>query len=191
MSSTAAEDDGVRIVMAQSCPSITGKSTLTYHVGMAGNEPQIRINGNTGPGFFNAEWIPLFKVIDALPKSDFFPSRVLRQAFHGRSLNSYAFLMAALRNEGVVRRSPQRQRCWERADVDGFLARIDAMAGTSSGSGANSGSGTDAKAAASAPKASKSTSQPAASKASVKSSPKPAAKAAATTVSKPTAKPKK
>ena len=188
MSSTAAEDDGVRIVMAQSCPSITGKSTLTYHIGMAGNEPQIRINGNTGPGFFNDEWIPLFKVIDALPKLDFFPSRVLRQAFHGRSLNSYAFLMAALRNEGVVRRSPQRQRCWERADVDGFLARIDVMAGSgsSSGSGAASRSGADVKAATSAAKASASPKS-----ASTPTSKSTASKTTSKSAAKPTAKPKK
>jgi hypothetical protein len=169
MSSTAA-DDGVRIVMAQSCPSITGKSTLTYHIGMAGNEPQIRIHGNTGPGFFNDEWIPLFKVIDALPKGDPFTSRVLLKAFQGRSLNSYAFLMAALRNEGAVRRSSLAKRCWERADVDGFLARITAA----------SGSGDDAKAAMPAPKApAKATSKPTGKPAPSKPASKPVAKPAA------------
>jgi hypothetical protein len=130
MSSIASKEpvDSVRILMAKSCPSITGKSTLTYHVGVFGNEPRIRIHGNSGPGFFNAEWISLFKVIDALPKLGSFPSRVLLKAFQGRSQNSYAFLMAVLHQEGVVKRSSVHQRCWERADVDALLSRIDLAA---------------------------------------------------------------
>jgi hypothetical protein len=126
MTSTASKEpvDSVRIVMAKSCPSITGKSTLTYHVGMAGNEPQIRIHGNTGPGYFNDEWIAVSKVIDALPKGEPFTSYTLRSVFKGRSMNSRAFLMAALSSEGVVRRSMEHPRCWERADVEAFWARV-------------------------------------------------------------------
>jgi hypothetical protein len=124
MSSQAVADQDVRVVSAQSCPSITGKSTLTYHLGMAGTDPQIRIHGNSGPGYFNPEWVSVARVLESLPKVGPFTSFVLRSAFKGRSLNSRSFLMAALRNEGVVRRSTERPRCWERGDVEGFLARV-------------------------------------------------------------------
>ncbi len=117
-------DDGVRIVISKSCPSITGKSTLTYHLGMAGADPQIRLHGNSGRGFFNREWVSVSRVIEALPKVGPFTSYVLRSVLKGRSLNSRSFLMAALRSEGVVRRSTEHVRRWERGDVDGFLSRI-------------------------------------------------------------------
>jgi hypothetical protein len=118
------DDADVRIVSAQSCATVSGKSKLTYHLGLHGTEPVIRIHGNTGPGFFNDEWIPVSKVIDALPKGEPFTSYVLRSVFKGRSINSRAFLMAALSSEGVVRRSMEHPRCWERADIDAFLARV-------------------------------------------------------------------
>ena len=126
MASVVIADADVRIVSAQSCPSVSGKSKLAYHLGMHGSNPVIRIHGNTGPGFFNDEWIPVSKVIDSLPKGEPFTSFALRSVFKGRSMNSRAFLMAVLSNEGVVRRSPEKPRCWERADIDGFLARVQA-----------------------------------------------------------------
>jgi hypothetical protein len=118
------DDADVRIVSAQSCATVSGKSKLTYHLGMHGTDPVIRIHGNTGPGFFNDEWISVAKVIDALPKGEPFTSYVLRSVFKGRSMNSRAFLMAALSSEGVVRRSMEHPRCWERADIEAFLARV-------------------------------------------------------------------
>jgi hypothetical protein len=124
MAAHVIDDADVRIMSAQSCATVSGKSKLTYHLGMHGTEPVIRIHGNTGPGFFNDEWIPVSKVIDALPKGEPFTSYVLRSVFKGRSMNSRAFLMAALSSEGVVRRSMEHPRCWERADIDAFLARL-------------------------------------------------------------------
>ena len=118
------DDADVRIVSAQSCATVSGKSKLTYHLGLHGSEPVIRIHCNTGPGFFNDEWIPVSKVIDALPKGEPFTSYVLRSVFKGRSMNSRAFLMAALSSEGVVRRPMEHPRCWERADIEAFLARV-------------------------------------------------------------------
>ena len=87
----------------------------------------IRIHGNTGPGFFNDEWIAVSKVIDSLPKGEPFTSFALRSVFKGRSMNSRAFLMAVLSNEGVVKRSTERPRSWERADVDGIQARVQGV----------------------------------------------------------------
>ena len=126
MASAVIADADVRIVSALSCPSVSGKSKLTYHLAVHGTEPVIRIHGNTGPGFFNDEWIPVSKVIDSLPKGEPFTSFALRSVFKGRSMNSRAFLMAVLSNEGVVKRSTENPRCWERADIDGFLARVQA-----------------------------------------------------------------
>ena len=124
MASAVIADFDVRIVSAQSCATVSGKSKLTYHLGLRGTEPVIRIHGNTGPGFFNDEWISVAKVIDVLPKGEPFTSYVLRSVFKGRSMNSRAFLMAALSSEGVVRRPMEHPRCWERADIEAFLARV-------------------------------------------------------------------
>ena len=128
MASALIADVDVRIVSALSCPSVSGKSKLTYHLGLHGSNAVIRIHGNTGPGIFNDEWIAVSKVIDSLPKGEPFTAFALRSVFKGRSMNSRAFLMAVLSSEGVVRRSTERPRCWERADIDGFLARVQGEA---------------------------------------------------------------
>ena len=132
MASAVIADSDVRTLSSQACPSITGKSKLTYHLGMHGSKPVIRIHSNTGPGFFNDEWIDVSKVIDTLPKAGPFTSFTLRVVFKGRSMNSRAFLMAALRNEGVVQRSTEKPRCWERADIDAFLAKFEVVGKSSS-----------------------------------------------------------
>ncbi len=78
MATAVITDSDVQTLATQSCSSITGKSKLTYHLGLQGTKPVIRIHANTGPGFFNDEWIDVSKVIDTLPKGAPFTSFALR-----------------------------------------------------------------------------------------------------------------
>lgn len=57
----------VRILSVQSCPTISGKSKLTYHLGVADSEIQIRLYANSGGGFFSKEWISLKAILRTVP----------------------------------------------------------------------------------------------------------------------------
>lgn len=51
-------DSSIRIIKASTCPSLSGKSTLTYHIGCnSESDIQFRVVDNTGGGFFSKEWV--------------------------------------------------------------------------------------------------------------------------------------
>jgi hypothetical protein len=117
----------LRILKVGRCPTVSGKSTLTYHVGCTAESAiQIRLYANSGNGFLNQDWIPWTAIQERLkPQSgeSTFTSQVLHALFRGKSLNSPGFLMAVLKAEGVVKPSAVKRRCYERRRTRGFLRR--------------------------------------------------------------------
>lgn len=126
-SGTAVPEGEVRVLAVETCPSITRKSKLTYHVGILGSEIQLKIHANSGGGFFSEEWVPLSEIVDRLPPAGPFTSRVLNTLFTGKSTNTPGFLMAVLRNEGLVQPSTSKRRCWELGNVQAFEKQVEAM----------------------------------------------------------------
>lgn len=90
------------------CPSISGKSTLTYQVGKAGTDIQIRIQENTGAGRFSNEWLSLKAIEQAVGKTPFTSSK-LYGLFNGRSINTSAFILAALISEKLAKPSATKK----------------------------------------------------------------------------------
>ena len=108
------------------CSSRSGKSKLTYLIGAdSSSEIHFRINGNTGNGFFNNDWIPLKTILELLGKSGgAFTSFTLHPLLKGKSNNTPAFLIAALLEEDIIHRSLSEKRCYELSDVSVFMAKI-------------------------------------------------------------------
>ena len=131
----------IRILKAASCPSLSGKSTLSYQVGYGINganasttEPviQLRVYANSGGGFFNKDWIALSTIqqlFEKCPSNKPITSFVLYPLFHGRSQNTPAFLLAVLKQEGFLRPLKDKQRSYERLDPIGFMAEIKVLIG--------------------------------------------------------------
>ncbi|QKS28867.1 MAG: hypothetical protein HT579_08015 [Candidatus Accumulibacter similis] len=121
----------LRILKVGRCPTVSGKSTLTYHVGCTAESAiQIRLYANSGNGFFNQDWIPWTAIQERLkPQSgeSTFTSQVLHALFRGKSLNSPGFLMAVLKAEGVVKPSTVKGRCYEATKDARFLAEIERL----------------------------------------------------------------
>lgn len=132
----------IRILKIASCPTLSGKSTLTYHIGCAVNgegictadsEINLRIYANDGGGFFSNEWISLDKiqqVFAKVPADKPITSFVLHSIFRGKSVNTPAFLLAALRQEGLVKQSEDKQRQYERIDPAEFIAGVNTLIAT-------------------------------------------------------------
>ena len=108
------------------CSSRSGKSKLTYLIGAdSASEIHFRINGNTGNGFFNNDWVPLKIILELLGKSGgAFTSYALHPMLKGKSNNTPAFLIASLLEEGIIHRSSIEKRCYEMSDVSVFMAKI-------------------------------------------------------------------
>ena len=120
-------ESAVRILSVHSCPTISGKSKLTYHLGVVDSDVQIRVYANSGGGFFSKEWISLKSILKLLPANVPFTSRVLHEIFQGKSMNSAGFLLAVLKHEGLITSSKAKRRCWDRVDPKDFLSKVKAI----------------------------------------------------------------
>src|ERR1019366_4747872 len=98
---TTNPDSAVRILKTGTCPSLSGKSKLTYQLGCMGkSDLQFRISANSGTGFFSDDWVSLSdiqEVLDKGPSGKPITSFVLVPLFRGKSMNTPGFLFAAMK----------------------------------------------------------------------------------------------
>ena len=120
----------LRILKVATCSSLSGKSTLTYHVGCTEkSEIQMRIYANSGTGFFSKEWVSLNTIQQAfakVPGEGTITSFILFPSYRGKSINTPSFLFAALMNEGLVR-PVEGTRSYASTDPKGFMAEVKAL----------------------------------------------------------------
>ena len=79
-----------RILKIASCPTLSGKSQLTYHVGCSSDGViQLRIYGSTGGGAFSREWVAWKDIEQCLRKqSEAITSIALHPLLRGKSVNT-------------------------------------------------------------------------------------------------------
>ncbi len=120
-----------RVIKRGTCKTISGKSDITYQLGSDADDQLVfRIYSNDGGGFFSIEWITVADIIAALESWDadkHITSVAVSNLFRGKSVNSAAFLLAALKAEGVISPIDGKQRCHELGDVEIFLAQAKAL----------------------------------------------------------------
>ena len=94
----------IRILQETSCPSLSERTTLTYHIGCnEHNDILFRIHGNSGTGKFNREWVPSGDMLELIYEAKQpFSWKVLYPLLRGKSVNTPCFLLAALLHEGLL-----------------------------------------------------------------------------------------
>ena len=121
----------MRVLKTATCKSITGKSTLTYQLGCDSDDAvHIRVTKNTGAGQFSDEWVKVEDIQKALAEGrngDPLTSFLLQNLFKGRSVNTPAFIMAALTQEKLLCSLKGKKRGHEFLDPEGFNARMDKL----------------------------------------------------------------
>jgi hypothetical protein len=125
LTQTAHVEPSIRILKAATCPSLSGRSKLSYEIGCKnGSEIQLRIVTNSASGSFNREWIDvqaIRSVFERAPRGATITSDALRPLFKGKSVNNQLFLFAVLMNEGLVNPSDKSKRGYERAESIEFM----------------------------------------------------------------------
>ena len=115
----------IKVVASKSCPSLSGKGTISYKLGLdPDGNLHIRLHENSGGGFFNDDWVSAQALVDALlavKGSKTLTSMALAPLFRGRSANTPSFLTAVLRNEGALLPYKRTSRHHVIGDLDGFL----------------------------------------------------------------------
>ena len=122
----------MRILKVATCLTSSGKATLTYHIGCTtDNDIQFRVIANTGGGLFSPEWISLSAIQPAFEQAPFpLTSFPLINLYQGKSTNTPAFLMAVLKNEGLVRNLEGKIRGYEILDSNAFIDEMNALMAT-------------------------------------------------------------
>jgi len=126
-----AMEQEVKVIKSAQCPSVSGKSKLTYEFGLKEEGGvQFRITRNSGGGMFGKDWVPMSEVIKVLKdplNQEAIGAFAFRQIFEGKSINTQSFLLAALKNEEVVTVHPTTRRAYQVFDVAAFEERINGL----------------------------------------------------------------
>ena len=97
----------MRILKTGECPSLSGKSTLTYNIGSdSDNNVYIALTGNSGAGVFNKDWFALEDIHSLLAHQEKVTSGSLLGLFEGRSSNTPGFLLEVLLKMELLKISP-------------------------------------------------------------------------------------
>ena len=119
----------MRILKVATCSTSSGKATLTYHIGCTTDKDiQFRVVTNTGGGLFSPEWISLSAIQPAFEQAPFpLTSFPLINLYQGKSTNTPAFLMAVLKNEGLVRNLEGKIRGYEILNSKAFIDEMNTL----------------------------------------------------------------
>lgn len=119
----------VRILKEDTCPSLSGRSLLTYQIGCTDDSTiHVRVHQNTGKGYFNREWIAFATAEKILGTVPALTANSFRGIFAGKSVNSAGFLMAVLKHLGLITPLSGNQRCYAHTGSQSFINEAAALA---------------------------------------------------------------
>lgn len=111
----APEVDPIKPIHEGECPSISGRSTLTFIVGRHEEAAtlHLRIADNSGKGMWFDGWAAA-EAIDEIAKGATKLTAKSFQSLHpGRSINTSGFVLAALKELGLIRANEENTRIHE------------------------------------------------------------------------------
>ena len=124
----------IQILAVETCPSVSGSSTLKFQIGMAAESGiQLKILSSSGSGFVNPTWFALDDILNVLVSHSVetpIKSSHLAKGLEleGRSRNDSAFLAGILvANAILVQFAGKDKFQWKYASVDAFLAHCEKL----------------------------------------------------------------
>jgi hypothetical protein len=98
----------MRILKTGECPSLSGKSTLSYQIACNNdNEVHVALTGNSGGGHLNSDWVSLEEIYSILSSQKKpVTSSALQDLYQGKSSNNASFTTAILLKKGLLKISP-------------------------------------------------------------------------------------
>ena len=115
MTETDEEIPAIKSFYIHDCPSLSGKSTLTYVVGKdaAANSLHLAIVGNTGNGLWFKGWTLTSEIEALVADKQGLTAKSFCNLHPGRSINTGGFILAALSDLGLVQADPFKRNQYE------------------------------------------------------------------------------
>lgn len=125
-----AKPQTIRIIKTSHCESLSSKSKLDYQIGCLGDtDLYVRITKNSGGGWYAGAWITLKQIVGAIESTNQpLTSYALQTLFDGQSVNTAAFLFAALKEEGLVITDPENPRAYVLQPVEPYMQTLKSLA---------------------------------------------------------------
>ena len=121
----------IQVLKQGTCPTTSGKSQLTYEVGMDESDGiHLKISGNDGGGFWSPEWVSFQDIqaaLEAWPADQGITSMTFRKIFRGKSANTPGFLIAVLCAEGIIEPMGDKKRVHQACEPTTFLASVESL----------------------------------------------------------------
>jgi hypothetical protein len=129
------DNPDMRVLKTASCKTITGKSTLTYQIGVTPDSVvHLRISKNTGAGFFSDEWISvedIHRTLEKRPEGSPVLSHFITPLLKGKSSNTSGFILAALSHLRLVTPVKGKKRHHELPGPEDFTASVRKLSSSS------------------------------------------------------------
>ena len=134
MKKKSEDNPDIKILSTASCPTLSGKSKLSYQIGISPESVvHLRISKNSGNGFFSDEWLSIDAIVETLkkrPEGSPVLSHFLTPLLKGKSVNTSAFILAALSHLKLIRPLPGKKRQHELLDPMPFLEQVTRLMDT-------------------------------------------------------------
>jgi hypothetical protein len=129
------DNPDMKVLKTASCKTLSGKSTLTYQIGVAPDSVvHLRISKNTAAGFFSDEFISLddiCRTLEKRPEGSPVLSHFITPLLKGKSVNTSAFILAALSHLRLVTPVKGKKRHHELPDPEDFLDQVNKLSSSS------------------------------------------------------------
>ena len=124
---TTPETITITTLRTDQCPSLSGRSTLTYELG---NDPEgrvhLRVTHNTGKGHHNPSWVVYDAVEPLLMAATTLSASALAKLFAGTSVNTAGFVMAVLKHLGVLQAVTDKRHAYQYVEGVDWKALLQA-----------------------------------------------------------------
>jgi hypothetical protein len=130
------EDQVFEVLFEAECSSLSGRSQLTFQAARlkdADGALHIRLWKNTGKGVFCKDWVAVTEVDALVASSQDLSARTFLPLWPGKSINNGGFLLAVLKDLGLVQIQSEESRRHVPVSGATLLQTLEARIGTEKG----------------------------------------------------------
>ena len=131
---TEAEVDPIETIYQGECPSLSGRSILSYTIGRHSEDGtlHLRISDNSGKGMWCKDWCSASAIQDVVLGEGELTAKSFQALHEGRSVNTGGFLAAVLKDLGLIRANEENTRLHEHVPTMTFEKVVMLRMGVSS-----------------------------------------------------------
>ena len=130
----AAEVDPIETIYEGECASLSGRSTLSYTIGRHTEDEtlHLRISDNSGKGMWCKDWCSASAIQDVVLGEGELTAKSFHVLHIGKSINTGGFVMAVLKDLGLIRANEENTRLHEHVPTMTFEKVVMLRMGVSS-----------------------------------------------------------